>query len=133
MTSTGSGLDDRVKPRFGRSPYFVVVDADTDTMDFEAVQNPNTALGGGAGVQSAKDIAEKGVDAVLTGNCGPNAFSVFEQTNVDVITGVEGTVREAVEKYKAGELAPASGPSVKSHFGMGCKGKGRGLGLKKRS
>jgi len=129
VTSTGPGLDDQVEPRFGRSPYFVIVDADTDTMNFETVQNPNTAVGGGAGVQSAKDIAEKGVEALLTGNCGPNAFSVLEQTGVDVITGVEGTVREAAEKYKAGELTPATVPSVKSHFGMDGKGAGGGRGM----
>ena len=133
VTSQGPGLDDQVEARFGRSPYFLIVDADKDTLDFETVQNPNTALGGGAGVQSAKDIAEKGVEAVLTGNCGPNAFSLFEQAEVDVIVGVKGTVREAVEKYKAGNLTPTSGPSVNSHFGMGGKGKARGSGLGKRS
>lgn len=128
VTSTGPGLDDQVEPRCGRSPYFLIVDA--DMMEFESIENPNTALGGGAGVQSAKDISEKGAAAILTGNCGPNAFSVFEQMGVQVIVGVEGTVREAVEKFKAGELTPASEPSVTSHFGMGGGARGgRGGGM----
>ncbi len=125
VTSKGPGLEDQVEARFGRSPYFLIVDAEKDTLDFETVQNPNTALGGGAGVQSAQMMSERDVKAVLTGNCGPNAFSVFDQVGVQVITGVEGTVRDAVEQFKAGELTPATEPSVKSHFGMGG---GRGTG-----
>ena len=75
VTSTGPGLDDNVEARFGRCPYFLIIDI--DTMQLEAIENPNTALGGGAGIQSAQLMSEKGVTTVLTGNRGPNAFNVF--------------------------------------------------------
>ena len=120
VTSTGPTLDDHVEARFGRCPYFLIVD--TDSMQFEAVQNPNIALGGGAGIQSAQMMAEKGVSHVLTGNCGPNAFGVFGQAGVEVVVGVTGRAREAVERFKAGEFASASAPNVQSHFGMGTGG-----------
>jgi predicted Fe-Mo cluster-binding NifX family protein/ferredoxin len=116
VTSTGPTLDDNVEARFGRCAYFLIID--TDTMQFEAIENPNIALGGGAGIQSAQLMSEKGVATILTGNCGPNAFNVFGQAGIQVIVGVSGAVRNAVEQFKTGAFSSASGPSVESHFGM---------------
>jgi len=116
VTSTGPSLDDNVEARFGRCAYFLIID--TDTMQYEAIENPNIALGGGAGIQSAQLMSEKGVTTVLTGNCGPNAFNVFGQAGVQVIVGVSGVVRNAVEQFKTGAFSSASGPNVASHFGM---------------
>ena len=116
VTSTGPALDDNVEARFGRCPYFLIID--TDTMQLEIIENPNIALGGGAGIQSAQLMAEKGVTAVLTGNCGPNAFNVFGQAGIQVIVGVNGPVRDAVEQFKRGAFSSASQPNVASHFGM---------------
>jgi len=116
VTSTGPTLDDNVEARFGRCPYFLIID--TDTMQLEAIENPNMALGGGAGIQSAQLMSEKGVTTVLTGNCGPNAFNVFGQAGIQVIVGVSGPVRNAVEQFKAQGFSSASGPNVASHFGV---------------
>ena len=118
ITTTGQGLDAEVDPRFGRCQYFTIVD--TDTMQFEFIENVNIAVSGGAGIQSAKFVANKGVDAVLTGNVGPNAYETLNAVGISVITGVSGGVRQVVEDYKRGRLgSPASGSSVGSHFGIG--------------
>jgi len=109
-------LDAPVDPRFGRCPYFLIVD--TDTLDFEAVENPNLALGGGAGIQSAQLMAAKDVKFVLTGNCGPNAHETLSAAGIGVIPGCSGAVRDAVEQFKAGQLNTASEPNVASHSGM---------------
>jgi predicted Fe-Mo cluster-binding NifX family protein len=134
VSSSGPTLDDSVEARFGRCAYFLVIDP--DTLEFEPIQNPNIALGGGAGIQSAQLLANKDVTVVLTGNCGPNAFQTFGAAGIQVITGVTGQVREAVRMYKSGEMAGASGPNVQSHFGMGMgggmggsRGMGRGMGM----
>jgi predicted Fe-Mo cluster-binding NifX family protein/NAD-dependent dihydropyrimidine dehydrogenase PreA subunit len=116
VTSTGPTLDDTVEARFGRCAYFLIIDA--ETMQYEPMENPNIALGGGAGIQSAQLMSEKGVTAVLTGNCGPNAFNVFGQAGIQVIVGLSGPVRNAVEQFKASGFTSASGPSVSSHFGI---------------
>ena len=125
VSSSGPTLDDSVDARFGRCAHFLVIDP--DTLEFEPIQNPNIALGHGAGIQSAQLLANKGVTVILTGNCGPNAFQTFGAAGIQVITGVTGQVREAVRMYKSGEMAGASGPNVQSHFGMGMGG-GRGMG-----
>ena len=117
VTSTGPDLDAVVDPRFGRCQFFVFVE--TDDMAVEAMENPNIALGGGAGIQSAQLIADKGAAVVLTGNCGPNAYQTLAAAGLQVIVGVSGSVREAVERYKTGALSATTQANVQSHFGMG--------------
>jgi predicted Fe-Mo cluster-binding NifX family protein len=120
VTAAGPNLDDRMDPRFGRCSYFILIDP--YTLSFEAVENSNIALSGGAGIQSAQFMAEKGVSVVLTGSCGPNAFQVFNAANIQVVTGVDGVIRDAVEKFKSGSLSHADTPNVEAHFGMGDNG-----------
>jgi len=91
---------------------------ETDDMSFEAVQNDSAAAGGGAGIQSAQRIADKNAAAILTCNCGPNAFRTLEAAGIEVVVGVTGTVREAVEQYGAGNLSATAGPNVETHAGM---------------
>ena len=117
VTSVGASLDDQVDPRFGRAQYLLIVDA--DSLEFEAVENANAAAGGGAGIQTAQMVAGKGVEAILTGNCGPNAFQILSAAHIKAYVGLTGTAREAIESLKRGELAPVSGPSVPGHFGLG--------------
>jgi predicted Fe-Mo cluster-binding NifX family protein len=132
LSSTGKDLDSAMDPRFGRCAYFLIVE--TDSMEFESFNNQSAALGGGAGIQSAQFIASKGVSAVITGNCGPNALRTLSAAGINVILGQTGTVRDALEKFKRGELSPASEANVGSHYGMGMgSGPGRGMGRGRRS
>ena len=117
VTSQGPTLDADVDPRFGRCPYFVIVD--TDTMAFEAIENPNAGLGGGAGIQSGQLMATKEVKFVLTGNCGPNAHETLSAAGVGVITGCAGNVRGVVQQFQAGQLQTSAEPNVATHAGMG--------------
>ncbi len=121
VTAVSDSLDAQVDPRFGRCPYFVIVD--TETMGFEAIPNPSQGAPHGAGIQAAQAVANRGVQVILTGNIGPNAFQALSAAGIRVLTGVFGTVREAVERFKRGELKEASAPTVRGHFGMG---RGRG-------
>lgn len=121
VTSEGGSLDSKVDPRFGRCQYFII--ADTDTLEFEAIENPNIESMGGAGIQSAQLVSSKQVKAVITGNVGPNAFQTLQAAGIEIFTGASGTVKEAIEKYKKGEFKAVSGPSVGSHSGMPNKNK----------
>ena len=42
-------------------------------------------LGGGAGIQSAQLMADRGVKTVLTGNCGPNAHQTLSAADIEVL------------------------------------------------
>ena len=117
VSATGPSLDAEVDPRFGRCQYFLIVDP--DTMQFDAVENTAALASGGAGISTAQMIADKGVEAVLTGNCGPNAFQVLSTAGIKVVTGASGIVRDAIQAYKSGNLQVTSQPNVPDHFGMG--------------
>ena len=126
VSSTGKDLDSQIDPRFGRCAYFLIVE--TDDLSFEAFDNESIALGGGAGIQSAQFVASKGVKAVLTGNCGPNAVRTLSAAGIELFVGQNGTAREAVERFKKGEIYPATEANVTDHYGMGGGGRGMGMG-----
>ncbi|MBW1767543.1 MAG: NifB/NifX family molybdenum-iron cluster-binding protein [Deltaproteobacteria bacterium] len=117
ISSTGKDLDSQIDPRFGRCAYFLIVE--TDDMSFEAFDNENIALGGGAGIQSAQFIASKGAKAVITGNCGPNAVRTLSAAGVELFVGQTKTVKEALEDYKNGKLRTTTDANVPDHYGMG--------------
>lgn len=125
VSAVANNLDAQLDPRFGRCPYFVIVDS--ENMQFEAIPNMASSATGGAGIQAAQTIANKGVKVVITGNVGPNAFQALSAAGIRIVTGAFGNVREVVEKYKRGELNETSSPTVRGHFGLGM-GRGRGGG-----
>jgi predicted Fe-Mo cluster-binding NifX family protein len=128
VSANNPDLDADIDPRFGRCQYLVLVDL--DTMNFEVINNSGGMGSGGAGIATAQLIAGKGVEAVLTGNCGPNAYQVLSAAGIKVITGVSGKVKDAIESYKSGKLQASSQPNVAGHFGMG-RGAGMGRGMRR--
>ena len=115
VTSRGMELDSEVDPRFGRARYFIVVD--TDTGEFQTMDNAqNLNAAQGAGIQAAQQVAALGVEALLTGHCGPNAFRALSAGGIKIFAGAEGTVAEAIEQFKAGKLTPAEGADVQGHW-----------------
>jgi predicted Fe-Mo cluster-binding NifX family protein len=115
VTSQGREMDSAVDPRFGRARWFMVVD--TETGDFEALDNgQNVASLQGAGIQSASNVVKLGVSAVLTGHCGPKAFRALAAAGLEIYVGVEGSVREAVERFEKGEYRPARNADVEGHW-----------------
>ncbi len=117
VSAFSDNLDADVNSRFGRCQYFVIVDS--ETMEFNAISNAASSAAHGAGIQAAQTVANMGVKVVITGNVGPNAFSVLSAAGIKIVTGASGSVREAVEKYKNGQLQEIGRPTVGGHFGMG--------------
>jgi len=115
VTATGATLESPMDPRFGRCPYFLIVE--TEDLSFEAVANPNASRDSGAGIQAAQLVAGKDARFVITGNCGPNAYQTLSAAGLGVIVGGSGTIREVVENFKANRYSAAQQPNVASHFG----------------
>jgi len=129
VSAAGPGLDSPVDPRFGRCQYLLIVDS--ESLDFEAVENPAMTAPGGAGIQAAELVGQMGVGAVITGDCGPNAYQVLSAAGIGIFVGASGSVRQAIEAYKRGELRATPGPSAEAYSGMGPGmggGMGRGMG-----
>jgi len=111
ITSDGQGLDASVNPSFGRAPYFLFVEP--ETLAVEAVQNTPGAHG--AGVQAAQAVASKGANIVITGNVGPNAHQGLSTAGIEIYVGAKGTVKEALQDYRAGRLTRADAPTAGGH------------------
>jgi len=123
VSSTGKDLNSQIDPRFGRCQYFII--ADPENMEFEAFDNGGLMASGGAGVQAAQLIVQRGATALITGNLGPNAASALSASGIKIYLVPGGTVKDVIEGYKSGSLREASGATVPPHFGMGG---GRGMG-----
>jgi predicted Fe-Mo cluster-binding NifX family protein len=113
VTSKGNNLDAQLDPRFGRCQFFIFVDS--NTLAYEAIGNPNVDSTGGAGIQSGQLMADKKVEAVITGNIGPHAFQALNAAGINVMTGASGTIREALQAYEKGSLKSTQAPTIGAH------------------
>lgn len=125
VSSTGPGLDSYVDIRFGRCPYFVVVD--TETGEHEDIPNTAAESGSGAGIGAASAVAKAGAEAVLTGNVGPNAVRALQQLGIKVYQTPGGTVKEALAEFTSGACTEVTSATAPARAGMGM-GRGGGMG-----
>lgn len=101
VSSTGGSINSLVEERFGRAPYYVIVDS--TTMRFGLVSNPSVTSTHGAGPQTAALVHDRGAAVVLTGRVGPKARQALDALGISVVEGATGTVRRAVELYLAAD------------------------------
>ena len=115
VTAQGNELSSEIDLRFGRAKWLIVVDAETG--DFEAHDNfVNLNAVQGAGIQTGQNIANLGVEAVITGNVGPNAFKTLNAANVRVFIAEKQTVQEAMDLFKTGKLKEVDQANVEGHW-----------------
>lgn len=115
VTSQGNDLSSEIDLRFGRAKWLIVVD--TDTGDFKAHDNEvNLNAMQGAGIQTGRNIANLDVEAVITGNVGPKAFTTLTAAKVKVFLTKNQTVQQAVDSFKSGELNKVSQANVEGHW-----------------
>ena len=100
LPADGNTENSLVSASFGRCPYYAFYD--TEAEQFEIVPNPATNAMGGAGIQASQFIVNKGANVVLTVNMGPNSGEVLIGAGVKIITGVTGTLKDAVDRFKNG-------------------------------
>jgi predicted Fe-Mo cluster-binding NifX family protein len=115
VTSQGPDLSSDVDPRFGRARFFIL--HDDESGEYEVVNNEqNVNAAGGAGIQSATTVAEKGCDWVVSGHMGPKAMSVLQEAEIRVATGASGKVSDAIQAFKNDELEEVDNADVTPHW-----------------
>jgi len=117
VSSNGRDLDAEIDPRFGRCTYFLIIE--TNDLSIEVHRNSSATLGGGAGIQAAQLVASLGAEAVITGNCGPNAVQALSAAGLKLYLGQSGSVKEAAKKFIDGKLSPSNEPNTAEFSGMG--------------
>jgi predicted Fe-Mo cluster-binding NifX family protein len=115
VSSSADSLDAQMDPRFGRCAYFVVVD--TDTWQFEALENAGPQMGSGAGIAAAQMIGDSGAEGVVAGNFGPNAAQALQAGGIRIFQASDLTVREAAQAAASGQLPEVGGATTAAHTG----------------
>ena len=135
ITATGRDLASATDSSFGRAAWFVIVD--TESGSVEAIENSSVNVRQGAGIAAAQVLADKNVQAVLTGRLGPKAQAALSAAKIQMYEGLEQTtVGQALEQFRKGRYSGSEDSSRKSTAGTGCGrgagGGGRGLGPGRR-
>jgi len=99
--------------RFGRCPYFLIVDTDSGKRGI--MENPALQSQHGAGTQAAQFLVEEGVEAVISGDIGPNAYSVLDAAGVLMYTAIEGPVENLFSDFQGGNLRRATPRGGRGH------------------
>ena len=92
--------------RFGRCPYFLIVDTDSGKRGI--MENPALQSQHGAGTQAAQFLVEEGVEAVISGDFGPNAYSVLDAAGVRMYSATEKPVENLLSDFQDGNLRRAT-------------------------
>lgn len=115
ITSQGKELSSEIDLRFGRTKFLLVVNTETD--GFEVHDNSmNLNAAQGAGIQTGQNIANLDVEAVITGNLGPNAFKTLNAAKVKIFLAEKQTVQNAIDSFKAGKLKEVDQANVEGHW-----------------
>jgi len=94
--------DTQSDERFGRCPFYAVVDTESSTITFL----PNAAAGeNGAGVKAARALIKEGVDCVVVSSIGPKAFEILEKAGIAVYSGSEADLPALIEGFNSSRFA----------------------------
>ena len=111
ISSTGKELESEVDVRFGRCPYFLIVEIENkEVKNFKVIENKAAMQFGGAGMTAAQLVANEKVDAVITRAIGPRAFSVLTQLGIEIYQG-SGKIKSVIEKFIDGKLEKITAPT----------------------
>jgi len=99
ISSTDKSIESKASDVFGRCLYFIIVEIKDGKIEkTEAIKNKSADQTGGAGISAAKLIAEKDINAVITGNVGPRALDVLRQFNIEIYSG-EGIIKNLLQEF----------------------------------
>lgn len=99
VSSTDKNIESNVSDVFGRCSYFIIAEIKDNKIEkTEAIKNESTDQNSGVGISTAQLMAEKDVNAVITGNVGPRALDVLNQFNIEIYSG-QGTVKDVLQDF----------------------------------
>ena len=101
ISATGRDMESNIDATFHRSPFFLIVDTDTNSQ--KTLENTKRELPDEIGAFVGQIVADEGIDTVLTANIGPKALGIFEQYGIKIYQA-QGKISDAVQRFKEGKL-----------------------------
>jgi predicted Fe-Mo cluster-binding NifX family protein len=103
FTAKGTTLDALMEERFGRTPYFIIVESGTGSL--VAIKNPYAEGGGGVGPKAAQVLIANNVKALVSGQVGGNAQEVLAAAGIAMYTyRTGGSVQDALDQFTKNTL-----------------------------
>lgn len=114
VASTSADMSGSVASKLGTAPHVLLIE--TDDMSFEALEGLPPSSGPGAGTAIISMAVGCGAQAVLAGYVAPHIVNAMKGRGVDIVSGVRGTVIDAVTDYlhsvRDGAASAAAEPGV---------------------
>lgn len=128
ISAASNDLKQPINPVFGRCPGFLIIEIEgKEIKGHSFFPNAAAQAGMGAGIAAAQTVAGQGVQAVISGNVGPNAFMVLSQSGIKVYQAFGLSAEQAIQQLAEGKLQEMPAASAQGRFGMGA-GRGAGFG-----
>jgi predicted Fe-Mo cluster-binding NifX family protein len=99
VASMYATIDTCVGTQLHRSNYLLIIDL--DTIEYEVMQNPILVLSGpAAGKLFAQQLLQENVSKVLVNNCSPDLRKSLGLAGIQIVGGINGSVRSAIGQFK---------------------------------
>lgn len=115
VSATGKENNSLIDMRFGRCEYFQIHDFENG--EIKIIENEAKEASGGAGIAAAQLIIDEGVDVVITGNLGPNAYRVLKSGEIKTYKVTNIPIEAGLRAYKEGQLTEIN-VAGRAHQGM---------------
>lgn len=106
VTTLGKTRLDLVDQRFGRAEYILIFDENNVQLD--CIEQGSLAPASGAGIAMAQKLIDAGIDVLITGHLGPNAWQVLSASDIRLYEAVEGTADDQLSAWHQDALSPIS-------------------------
>ncbi len=104
VTSTLPSLDAPVGTELNDSKYLMIINP--DTMEYKVMMNPIMAVGGPAMWELfTQELLQEDVRIILVGNHNSNISKSLDSAGIQIIGGMDGSVRSDVKQFKKMSMA----------------------------
>ena len=122
VAATGADIESEVDKRFGHPANYLIVDS--DTIEYDSFAGPQQDVP----FHRMAEFQGRRIDGAVSGNFGPNAFNSLRSQGIQAYVCRGMSVKEAVEKIKAGVIEPAEQSTMKKSVRTGSGSRAGGMG-----
>ncbi|WP_135610755.1 NifB/NifX family molybdenum-iron cluster-binding protein [Methanococcoides sp. AM1] len=109
------GLDDDIELHFGKAATYTIYDSETE--EVEIIENTSVHVGG-KGLPHEL-LVKSGADVVLCSGVGQKIVDLLNENDIEIFVGADGTVQDAINSWKAGDLYRPKSINLSKDHGFG--------------
>ena len=113
IPSEGSELSDNISAHFGHCPYFVGVEVSDDNKFKKVFSLVNEGHAGC--MEPVMNMKQRNVTDMILSGIGMRPFMGFQQVNINLFQGTNGTVEENIRMLLDGKLTQLANASCASN------------------